>query len=111
MSSEPTISKCQSLVSYLLNEMAEQRIPVGAKLPTNSQLGARILTRHLIERGQPKRLIGQQAARLLMEAIQDGRERPRTIMLEGKLIERSSTASPKRCSEESNAVHRGEPRH
>lgn len=43
---------------------------------------------------QPTYSIGQQAARLLMERLQDPSRQIETILLEGKLVERSSTAPP-----------------
>ncbi|HON67036.1 MAG TPA: GntR family transcriptional regulator [Phycisphaerae bacterium] len=43
---------------------------------------------------QPTYCIGQQAARLLMARLQDPSRQTETILLEGKLIVRSSTAAP-----------------
>lgn len=43
---------------------------------------------------QPKELMGQQAVRLLMKRIQDPSRQTATVMLEGKLIVRESTAPP-----------------
>ena len=53
---------------------------------------------------QPKRLIGQQAARLLLDIIKERPKRRQTIMLEGKLIERCSTAPANGRQEEPNRV-------
>lgn len=43
---------------------------------------------------QPTYSIGQQAARLLMARLEDASRQTETILLEGKLVQRSSTAPP-----------------
>ncbi len=43
---------------------------------------------------QPKRRIGQQAARLLMKRIADPQSEVMTLMLQGTLVERQSTGAP-----------------